>query len=148
MRRPGRPAPARSPGNDLTVRGPRSARAILKLRPQRAGHLPGPHGPRTGGGCGRPVLEALIRRLAADKPATRVPSAQECRFCDISALECPEPVESNAEPRRRSYHRLLISSPGVIAGRRDTWDNSRCLRGTQEHFLHAANANGTPNVSI
>ena len=30
-------------------------------------------------------LGALIRRLAADKPPARVPSRQECRFCDISA---------------------------------------------------------------
>ena len=37
-------------------------------------------------------LGALIRRLAADKPATRVPSRQECRFCDITAADCPERV--------------------------------------------------------
>ena len=36
-------------------------------------------------------LVALIRRLAGDTPPGRVPSGSECRFCDISALDCPEP---------------------------------------------------------
>ncbi len=35
-------------------------------------------------------LGALIRRLSADEPARRVPSGSECRFCDISAVDCPE----------------------------------------------------------
>ena len=34
-------------------------------------------------------LDALIRRLSADEPARRVPSRQECRFCDITAEDCP-----------------------------------------------------------
>ena len=38
-------------------------------------------------------LGALIRKLSADKPARRVPSPQECRFCDISAADCPERVD-------------------------------------------------------
>ena len=38
-------------------------------------------------------LGALICRLSADKPARRVPSPQECRFCDISAADCPERVD-------------------------------------------------------
>ena len=38
-------------------------------------------------------LGALIRRLSADKPARRVPSPQECRFCDISAADCPKRVD-------------------------------------------------------
>ena len=38
-------------------------------------------------------LGALIRRLAADKPPTRMPSRQECRFRDISAADCPERVD-------------------------------------------------------
>ena len=36
-------------------------------------------------------LGALIRRLAAEKPAARVPSKQECRFCDITSADCPSP---------------------------------------------------------
>ena len=44
-------------------------------------------------------LGALIRILAADQPPARVPSRQECRFCDISAADCPERVDGDAEPR-------------------------------------------------
>ena len=38
-------------------------------------------------------LAALIRRLASETPARRVPTAQECAFCDITAENCPERVE-------------------------------------------------------
>ena len=34
-------------------------------------------------------MSSLIRRLAAYEPARRVPSPQECRFCDIGTEECP-----------------------------------------------------------
>ena len=47
-------------------------------------------------------LGALIRRLAADQPPARVPSRQECRFCDISALDCPERVDEGSEPEGRT----------------------------------------------
>ena len=47
-------------------------------------------------------LGALIRRLAADKPPARVPSRQECRFCDISALDCPERVDGGSESEGRT----------------------------------------------
>ena len=43
-------------------------------------------------------LGTLIRRLAADKPPARVPSRPECRFCDISALDCPERMDEGSEP--------------------------------------------------
>ena len=43
-------------------------------------------------------LGALIRRLSADQPARRVPSRQECRFCDISAADCPERVDEASAP--------------------------------------------------
>ena len=43
-------------------------------------------------------LGALIRRLAADKPPTRVLSRQECRFCDISAEDCPDRVDEEWQP--------------------------------------------------
>ena len=42
-------------------------------------------------------LVTLIRRLAADTPSTRVPSGPECRFCDISATDCPERVDMDPE---------------------------------------------------
>ncbi len=38
-------------------------------------------------------MGALIRRLASDEPARRVPSAQECRFCDITSEDCPARIE-------------------------------------------------------
>ena len=41
-------------------------------------------------------LGSLIRRIADDKPAIRVPSASECRFCDITAEDCAAPV--NGDP--------------------------------------------------
>ena len=40
-------------------------------------------------------MGALIRRLAADEPARRVPSPQECRYCDISSADCPARLEAN-----------------------------------------------------
>ena len=43
-------------------------------------------------------LGALIRRLSADEPARRVPSQQECRFCDISAADCPVRVDEASAP--------------------------------------------------
>ena len=36
---------------------------------------------------------ALIRRLAGEEPARKVPSASECRWCDITRADCPERVE-------------------------------------------------------
>ena len=38
-------------------------------------------------------LGSLIRRLVSETPARRVPSGSECRFCDITAEDCPERVE-------------------------------------------------------
>ncbi len=38
-------------------------------------------------------LASLIRRLAADAPPKRVPSAQECGYCDVTAEDCPERVD-------------------------------------------------------
>ena len=42
-------------------------------------------------------LGALIRRLAAETPARKVPSTQECRWCDITKADCPERVEREAD---------------------------------------------------
>ena len=41
-------------------------------------------------------LGALIRRLAAETPARKVPSATECRWCDITKADCPERNEDLA----------------------------------------------------
>ena len=35
-------------------------------------------------------LAQLVRRLASDAPARRVPSPGECRFCPITAADCPD----------------------------------------------------------
>ena len=43
-------------------------------------------------------LGALIRRLADDRPTKRVPSPQECRFCDISAADCPVRIDADTSP--------------------------------------------------
>ena len=43
-------------------------------------------------------LGALIRRVSGDEPARRVPSRAECRFCDISAADCPARVEDDYQP--------------------------------------------------
>ena len=42
-------------------------------------------------------LGDLILRIAKETPARRVPSAQECRFCDITDLDCPERLEGAEE---------------------------------------------------
>ena len=43
-------------------------------------------------------LGTLIRRLSADEPARRVPSRQECRFCDITAADCPARIDADTSP--------------------------------------------------
>ena len=43
-------------------------------------------------------LGALIRRLADDVPTRRVPSAQECRYCDITKADCPEKIDVDHIP--------------------------------------------------
>ena len=42
-------------------------------------------------------LGALIRKIAAPDPPLAVPSAQECRYCDITELDCPERLEGSEE---------------------------------------------------
>ena len=39
-------------------------------------------------------LGSLIRRLADETPARRVPSASECRWCDITTADCPDRIEN------------------------------------------------------
>lgn len=43
-------------------------------------------------------LESLIRRLAANQSSRQLPSEQECRFCDITATDCPERFDSHFQP--------------------------------------------------
>ena len=42
----------------------------------------------------RTTVRNLMRRVVSDAPARRVPSSQECRFCILSASDCPERIES------------------------------------------------------
>ena len=45
-------------------------------------------------------LGSTIRRLATPNPPKPTPSFQECRFCDITAADCPERVdEPNTAPQ-------------------------------------------------
>ncbi len=47
-------------------------------------------------------LGTLIRRIAADKPAARAPSSHECRFCDITADDCPVRVKTIEQPEEET----------------------------------------------
>ena len=47
-------------------------------------------------------LGSLIRRLAADKPPARIPARQECRFCDITAADCPDRVDDDLDTEQAS----------------------------------------------
>jgi len=40
------------------------------------------------------LVDALIKRIGADKPCRKVPSFSECRWCDISKEDCPERIEN------------------------------------------------------
>ena len=44
-------------------------------------------------------LGSLIRRLAAETSARRVPSPMECRFCEITKADCPDRLEE-VPPKR------------------------------------------------
>ncbi len=41
-------------------------------------------------------LGGLMRRLASEMPARRVPSTGECRFCEITSADCPERMEEGS----------------------------------------------------
>ena len=92
----------RRPADDLPVRGPQGARTV----PERKAQGQVTYRDHTVRITADAVddqfvqnLGALIRRLSADEPARRVPSQQECRFCAITAADCPVRVDSDAEPR-------------------------------------------------
>ena len=66
--------------------GRQSPSHVVRVRPNTNGHF-------------AKSLGTLIQRLAADAPAKKVPSGQECRFCDITTLECPERMDEWSEPQ-------------------------------------------------
>ena len=43
-------------------------------------------------------VRASIALLSSTNPTQKVPSFQECRFCDISCLYCPERIDSKPDP--------------------------------------------------
>lgn len=42
-------------------------------------------------------LAGLIKRVSAEAPPRRVPSSDECRFCDLTVKDCAERVEAATE---------------------------------------------------
>ena len=48
-------------------------------------------------------LASLIRRLAANTPSWRLTSAQECSFCEITALGLPRPRGRGPRASRWSH---------------------------------------------
>ena len=43
-------------------------------------------------------LVALIQRIAAPEPPPTTASASECRFCDITADDCPDRIDAHPDP--------------------------------------------------
>lgn len=44
------------------------------------------------------LLRDTVARLGADTPAVKVPSFSECRFCEITAADCPEREDEAESP--------------------------------------------------
>ena len=44
------------------------------------------------------LIRGTIARVGADAPAVKVPSLSECRFCEITAADCPERVDEEQSP--------------------------------------------------
>jgi len=44
------------------------------------------------------ILRNLIERVGGDTPAVRVPSVAECRFCKITATDCPDRIDGEESP--------------------------------------------------
>ena len=51
-------------------------------------------------------FRGAIALLSSTTPARKVPSFQECRYCDIAAKYCPERVESG-QPENTNEHDLF-----------------------------------------
>ena len=46
---------------------------------------------------GTDLLTSILQRLAVEVPPRRVPGWRQCRFCVITAPECPERVEAGPQ---------------------------------------------------
>jgi len=44
----------------------------------------------------RQLIRTVIERVGADEPPVKMPSYPECRFCDLTAADCPERVDREA----------------------------------------------------
>ena len=94
----GRPNPAHSA--QVMIYQYAVPRALEQYRGMEfRGHVIYPNGKNVGipaSGVDRKFIDrlgSLIRRLADENPARKVPSASECRWCDIAVADCPERVE-------------------------------------------------------
>lgn len=54
----------------------------------------------------RDLIRITIERAAGPEPTPKVPSARECRLCDITRVDCPERVNEEP-PTRRANHGLF-----------------------------------------
>ncbi len=54
----------------------------------------------------RKLIRITIERAAGPEPTPRVPSATECRFCDITRRDCPDRVDEEP-PTREAKHDLF-----------------------------------------
>jgi PD-(D/E)XK nuclease superfamily len=80
--------------------------ARLKYLPDRYSPQLGPGPPRIVEVPGSSIdqlfitrLGEVIRRVAADAPAIKVPSVRECAWCDISKEDCPERIDRTEAQR-------------------------------------------------
>ena len=99
----------RRPGHDLPVRRAPGPSNAVPERQDSGGEVTyrDPHGPhfeqmRCPTTSSSRTWARIIRRLTAETNLPRrVPSHQECRFCDISAADCPERMDDGYEPAQR-----------------------------------------------
>jgi hypothetical protein len=45
----------------------------------------------------RPRLKELLKRVLAGKPAEKVPSEKNCRFCKLTVADCPQKIHTHRE---------------------------------------------------
>ena len=43
-------------------------------------------------------LVVLIKRITSETPANKIPSSQECKFCNITSSDCAERIEQDEPP--------------------------------------------------
>ena len=53
------------------------------------------------------LIRGTIERVGGATPAVKVPSLSECRFCEITAADCPERVDEERRSRAPVEHDLF-----------------------------------------